>query len=279
MSFRISSAANRPGAPMMPPPGWVADPHIYRFLIGVRNCAHPGTGRRKKNCSSDKLALKNIAFAQSPLAFQIERRHDLPVQNDVANIRRVLGNGVDHVVAKLFFLIVPIQDRAQLVRRVLHEARHYVFARRRDRWIGQRWNHHVNVRTPREVPVFGVVVSAFHVLHAGEIEIAPRRCAPGPGRHLKFGRRIERHVHLARRSAELVPIHFFQKISRQVPVSMNLVNVSRGSTLDEIDVGINFIAVGEHHALRLAALHDDLRDRCLGTNLNAGFARRIGNRI
>ncbi len=27
-SFRISSAARRPGAPMMPPPGCVADPHI-----------------------------------------------------------------------------------------------------------------------------------------------------------------------------------------------------------------------------------------------------------
>ena len=27
-SFRISSAASRPGAPMIPPPGWVADPHM-----------------------------------------------------------------------------------------------------------------------------------------------------------------------------------------------------------------------------------------------------------
>ena len=28
MSFRISSAASRPFAPMMPPPGCVADPHM-----------------------------------------------------------------------------------------------------------------------------------------------------------------------------------------------------------------------------------------------------------
>ena len=52
-SLRISSAARRPFAPMMPPPGCVADPHMYRFLIGVRYCAHPGTGRRKKSCSSE----------------------------------------------------------------------------------------------------------------------------------------------------------------------------------------------------------------------------------
>jgi hypothetical protein len=36
VSFRISSAARRPGAPMMPPPGCVAEPHMYSFLIGVR---------------------------------------------------------------------------------------------------------------------------------------------------------------------------------------------------------------------------------------------------
>ncbi len=36
VSFRISSAARRPGAPMIPPPGCVADPHMYNFLIGVR---------------------------------------------------------------------------------------------------------------------------------------------------------------------------------------------------------------------------------------------------
>ena len=28
LSFKISSAARRPGAPMIPPPGWVAEPHI-----------------------------------------------------------------------------------------------------------------------------------------------------------------------------------------------------------------------------------------------------------
>ncbi len=35
-SFRYSSAAMRPGAPMMPPPGCVAEPHIHRSWTGVR---------------------------------------------------------------------------------------------------------------------------------------------------------------------------------------------------------------------------------------------------
>src|SRR5579862_3352532 len=60
MSFRISSAASRPFAPMIPPPGCVADPHIYRFLMGVRYCAQPGTGRRKKSCSSESSPWKML---------------------------------------------------------------------------------------------------------------------------------------------------------------------------------------------------------------------------
>ena len=35
-SFTYSSAAIRPGAPMIPPPGCVAEPHIQRFRTGVR---------------------------------------------------------------------------------------------------------------------------------------------------------------------------------------------------------------------------------------------------
>src|SRR6185436_3777134 len=50
--FRIRRAQFRAGAPMMPPPGCVADPHIQRFRIGVWYCAQPGTGRAKNSCSS-----------------------------------------------------------------------------------------------------------------------------------------------------------------------------------------------------------------------------------
>src|SRR5580700_8095139 len=35
-SFKMTWLAMRPGAPMMPPPGCVADPHMYRLSIGVR---------------------------------------------------------------------------------------------------------------------------------------------------------------------------------------------------------------------------------------------------
>ena len=50
-----------------------------------------------------KLALENVAFAQSPLAFEVERRHHLAVKNDVFNVGRVLGDGVDDVSPKASF--------------------------------------------------------------------------------------------------------------------------------------------------------------------------------
>src|ERR1700676_2729630 len=34
--FKITWLAMRPLAPMIPPPGWVADPHIKRLSMGVR---------------------------------------------------------------------------------------------------------------------------------------------------------------------------------------------------------------------------------------------------
>ena len=37
---RIRSAALRPGAPMIPPPGCVADPQMYKLRTGVEYCAH-----------------------------------------------------------------------------------------------------------------------------------------------------------------------------------------------------------------------------------------------
>src|SRR5581483_6348729 len=53
-SRRTCFAALCPGAPVTPPPGCAPAPHRYRPLIGLRYCDHPGTGRRKNNCSSRK---------------------------------------------------------------------------------------------------------------------------------------------------------------------------------------------------------------------------------
>ena len=114
-----------------------------------------------------EFALEDVAFAQSPFAFEVERRDDLAVQDDVFDVGRVFGDGVDDVVAEFFFFRVPVEAGRQLVGRVLHEARENVFARRRERRVGERRNHHVDVGVRRPVPVFRFVVGLLHVLDAG----------------------------------------------------------------------------------------------------------------
>src|SRR6476646_5141053 len=68
----------------------------------------------------------------------------------------------------------------------------------------------------------------------GEMEIAPRRCAPGPGRHLKSGSASRAMLTLPDDPRNL----YRRTSSRNSPgswfSSMNLMNVSRGSTLEEI---------------------------------------------
>src|SRR5215470_10932281 len=113
---------------------------------------------QKEKLFQRKLALENITFTQSPLAFEIERRDHLLMQDDVFYVRRVLRDGIDHVVSERFFLVVPVETGAKLVGRVLHEAGKNVLARRRNRGIGERGNDHVNVWPSREVAVFGNVV-------------------------------------------------------------------------------------------------------------------------
>src|ERR1700734_657005 len=79
-----------------------------------------------------KFSLEDVAFAQSPLAFEVEGSDDLLVEDDVFDIGRVLGDGVDDGIAEGLLLVVPVETRSQLVGCVLDEAREHVLARRGD---------------------------------------------------------------------------------------------------------------------------------------------------
>ena len=110
-----------------------------------------------------EFTLEDVAFAQSPLAFEIKWSDDLPVKNDVFDVGCILGNRVDDRIAEGFFLIIPVQTGAQFVGRILDEAGEHVFAGWCDRWVGERRDDHINVRMAREVAVLGIVVGTLHV--------------------------------------------------------------------------------------------------------------------
>jgi hypothetical protein len=68
----------------------------------------------------------------------------------------------------------------------------------------------------------------------GEMEIAPRSVRAGTGQALEIRQRVQRHIHFAGRSAELVAIDFFEKVA---PADFGfldqLIERERGSTLEE----------------------------------------------
>src|SRR5438876_9752969 len=68
----------------------------------------------------------------------------------------------------------------------------------------------------------------------GEMEIAPRKCAPGPGMHLKSGSADNAMFTLPEEPRYLKRLTSSRKSLGRCSAPMNLVNVLRGSTLEEI---------------------------------------------
>src|SRR6476469_2644656 len=103
------------------------------------------------------------------------------MKNDVLNIRGVFAERFDDSVAEFLTLLIP-RAFLQVIWRVLNKARHDVLARRRDRRIGQTGNNDIDVWPARVTSVFGVIVSAFHVLHAGRYRDRPTKVGSFAGK-------------------------------------------------------------------------------------------------
>ena len=83
-------------------------------------------------------------------------------------VRRELGDPIDHGVAERLALLVPAAERrVELVGRVLHEAAHHVLARRRHRRVDQGGDDDVDVGLRAEAAVLRVVVGPLHVIDGG----------------------------------------------------------------------------------------------------------------
>src|SRR5262245_24554654 len=85
-----------------------------------------------------QLALEDVALGQARRALDVERRLDVAMEDDVADVRGELGDPVDDRVAERLALVVPRPELGrQLVGRVLDEAADHVLAWRRHRRVDQ----------------------------------------------------------------------------------------------------------------------------------------------
>ena len=193
------------------------------------------------------------------------------MQNDLFYIRRVLGNSVDYVVAEGFFLIVPIETGTQLVGRILHETRKYMFAGRRNGRIGERGNDHINVRTPREVAVLGVIVGPLHVLDTGRDRDGAAQVRAGARQAFEVRQRIQRKIHLTGGPPELITVNFLKELNGKIALINELRECEPRIHAGRNRIRVNLVSIRENNTLGLALLHDDLCNSSLSANLRARF--------
>src|SRR5579863_5762116 len=101
----------------------------------------------------------------------------------------------------------------------------------------------------------------------------------GSRHSLEIRQGVEREIHFARRTSELIAIDLFEKIVWQIPLFDHFDESKSRIDTRRNNVGVNLVSARQRHAFCFATLHDDLRNRRLGAYLNSGLARRIRYRV
>src|SRR5689334_2387961 len=167
---------------------------------------------QKEQLVEGQFSLEDVSFSQTKFLIEIPRSDDLPVQNDVFQIRRVFTQCVDNVVAERFALFGPAAV-LQVKRRILDEDRHHVFSGRGHRWIEERRNNNIEVRPPRISAVFCFVVRALNVIDCRTDRNGSGKMRARSGKGGEFGKRIQRQIDLPRRSPDFEISHLVEKLT------------------------------------------------------------------
>ena len=100
------------------------------------------------------------------LDLQVQGREHMAVDDGSPNVRRVLGQDIDHAIGEPFPLLAPAHPAVQAVGRVLHEDRHDVPARRCEIGVVGRGDRDLQQGISRRSSVLRIVVGALDVLDA-----------------------------------------------------------------------------------------------------------------
>src|SRR5271168_3214809 len=171
-----------------------------------------GGGTEEKKLLERKFALKNVAFGEARLAFDVQWSDELFSDDEIFQIGRELRNRVDDGVAEGFALLVPGAG-GELVGRVLHEAGKDMFSGRRDGGIGERGNDHINVGAAGKFAVLGLVVGALHIFHRRRNGNRSAKIIAGAGKTGEIRKTVECEIHFAGRAAIFVAADVLEEIA------------------------------------------------------------------
>src|SRR5215472_18034853 len=201
--------------------------------MGVRNCAYPGTGRRKKSCSRDSSPWKMLPSLKPN--------------------SRSRSSGVSTCLLMMMFFRFGAYSEMVLITLLPKASRSSSqFSPGRSLYGAYCTKHDItclpggategsvsdgitiSIYGRREkFPYFASSYARSMYSIVGEIEIAPRRCVPAPGRHLKSGSASSAMLTLPDDPRNLYRSTSSRKSDGRCCAPINLVKVSLGSTLDE----------------------------------------------
>src|SRR5215469_6966562 len=201
--------------------------------MGVRYCAHPGTGRRKNSCSRDNSPWK-ILPSLSP--------HSRSRSSGVTTCFWMMMSfrfGAywamvsTTVLPNASFSVSQLRPGASLYG--AYCTKHDITCLPGGATEGSVSDGiTISIYGRREkFPYFASSYARSMYSTVGEIEIAPRRCVPAPGRHLKSGSASSAMLTLPDDPRNLYRSTSSRKSDGRCCAPINLVKVSLGSTLDE----------------------------------------------
>src|ERR1041384_197733 len=123
-----------------------------------------GYGPHEEQLIERHVTVKDITSGERVLTFEIHRRDDVAMKDQVANVRRVIRKRIDATIRELILDRVPISV-FQSVRSILREDAHYVFARRRERIVVCRRYRDFDKRILRRPSGLGVLPRPINILH------------------------------------------------------------------------------------------------------------------
>src|SRR5579875_3982003 len=153
---RAEDAAARPGAR----PAEIEP--LHRRLV-ARPAGYRSEG---EHLIRRNLAMEDVAAGDADVLFDVRRSENLHVLDGVPDVRRVLGEGVDDVLADLVATAGPITF-GQIVGSVLHEEGHRVFPLRSQPIFGRALNVAVHEWSSRWLPKLSIVGRPFQVVDRG----------------------------------------------------------------------------------------------------------------
>ena len=200
------------------------------------------------------------------------------MQNQVLEVRAVLGDLIDDGLAELIPLRVGPILSVDLGRAVLRKHRHHVFAGRGHGRIHQGGKQGVQVRILGPCAVFPVVVGPFHALQGvDEVKVRLEQLVP-PGDGVKIRHAIQGDVDLSRRAADLEIAGAPDHLRGQIFFIQELQKGAFRIQIGDDDLGAAFIAVLQHDALDPALGDPDRFHAGLRLDLAAKSAQRASQR-